>query len=60
MLDLYRRKYPTGVMLHVMRSLVYFEGAEVTDMPAMLKPLTWKMAKERIREAVRANAQNLG
>lgn len=58
MLALYRRKYPNGVMLHVMRSLVYFEDAEGTGMPAMLKPLTWEVAKERISDAVRATAWN--
>ena len=56
MLELYHRKYPKGLKLHVMRSLVYFEDAEGTDMPLMLKPLTWETAKERICEAVRETA----
>ena len=53
LLELYHRKYPQGLKLHVLRSLVYFEDAEETDMPLMLKPLTWEAAKERISDAVR-------
>lgn len=56
MLDLYHRKYPAGLKLLVMRSLVYFDDAETTDMPVMLKPLGWDEAKERICDAVRATA----
>ncbi len=56
MLDLYQRKYPTGLKLLVMRSLVYFDDAETTDMPVMLKPLGWDEAKARICDAVRATA----
>jgi predicted nucleotidyltransferase component of viral defense system len=53
MLGWYHKKYPKGLTLHVLRSLAYFEDAEKTDMPFMLKPLTWKVAKERISDAVR-------
>lgn len=56
MLELYHKKYPKGLKLHVMRSIVYFEDAEATEMPLMLKPLTWEAAKERICDAVRATA----
>jgi len=56
MLELYQKKYPAGLKLLVMRSLVYFDDAEMTDMPVMLKPLDWDAAKARICEAVRATA----
>ena len=56
MLSLYQTKYPTGLKLLVMRSLVYFDDAEDDPMPSMLKPLRWDEAKERLREAVRATA----
>ena len=56
MLDVYQRKYPAGLKLLVMRSLVYFDDAETTDMPVMLKPLSWDEAKARICDAVRAIA----
>ena len=56
MLDLYQRKYPAGLKLLVMRSLVYFDDAETTDMPVMLKPLSWDEAKERVCDAVRVTA----
>jgi len=55
-LDLYQRKYPTGLKLLVMRSLVYFDDAEDDPSPVMLKPLGWDEAKERICDAVRATA----
>ncbi|MDD4460386.1 MAG: nucleotidyl transferase AbiEii/AbiGii toxin family protein [Proteiniphilum sp.] len=53
MLDLYQKKYPSGLMLLVLRSLVYFDDAEDDPMPMMLKPLDWETTKERIRQAVR-------
>lgn len=56
MLDMYQKKYPTGLKLLVMRSLVYFDDAETTDMPVMLTSLSWDEAKERICDAVRATA----
>lgn len=56
MLDLYQRKYPEGLKLLVLRSLAYFDDAETTDMPVMLKPVGWDEAKERICDAVRATA----
>lgn len=56
MLGLYQRKYPDGLKLFVMRSLVYFNDAEDEPMPVMLKPLDWETAKERIRVAVRETA----
>ena len=56
MLDLYYRKFPKGLKLFIMRSLVYFEDAESTDLPKMLTPLAWEAAKERICDAVRATA----
>jgi len=49
----YREKYPAANEYMVLRSLVYFEDAELEPMPLMLKPLTWERAKERICDAVR-------
>lgn len=45
-----------GLKLLVMRSLVYFDNAETTDMPVMLKPLSWDEAKARLCDAIRATA----
>jgi len=56
LLGLYQRKYPAGLKLLVMRSLVYFDDAEDDPSPVMLKPLSWDDAKERICDAVRATA----
>jgi predicted nucleotidyltransferase component of viral defense system len=56
LVGLYREKYPASNEYMVLRSLVYFDDAEVEPMPVMLKPLTWEVAKERICDAVRATA----
>lgn len=53
MLRLYQMKYPAGLHMLVMRSLVYFDDAEDDPMPVMLQPMTWTRVKDRIRRAVR-------
>jgi hypothetical protein len=53
---LYREKYPDSNEYMILRSLVYFDDAELEPMPMMLRPLTWEAAKERICDAVRATA----
>jgi hypothetical protein len=56
LVGLYREKYPASNDYMILRSLVYFDDAEVEPIPMMLKPLTWEAAKERISDAVRATA----
>ncbi len=53
LISFYRAKYPASNEYMVLRSLVYFDDAELEPMPLMLKPLTWDVAKERICDAVR-------
>ena len=56
LVKLYREKYPASNEYMILRSLVYFDDAELEPMPLMLKPLTWETAKERICDAVRETA----
>ena len=48
MLDLYLRKFNDGSLFLVLKSLVYFDDADVEEMPNMLIPIKWKMVKATI------------
>ena len=42
--------------MHVIRSLTYFEDAEVTEMPVVFDDkVTWTLVKERMVQIVREN-----
>ena len=53
MLDWYAEKYPDGNDYLVLRSLVYFEDAELEPMPNMLTPVEWESVTAAIESAVR-------
>ena len=53
MLDWYAEKYPEGNDYLVLRSLVYFDDAELEPMPNMLTPVEWKSVTKAIESAVR-------
>ena len=53
MLGWYSEKYPDGNDYLVLRSLVYFEDAELEPMPNMLAPVDWKSVTGAIEAAVR-------
>ena len=53
LLDLYRRKYSTGDIGHVLIGLTYFEDAEEEQSPVMLREAGWKEIKEQFRLWVR-------
>lgn len=53
LLDWYAEKYPDGNEYLVLRSLVYFEDAEMEPMPNMVTPVEWDKVKELIEESVR-------
>ena len=53
MLDWYAEKYPDGNDYLVLRSLVYFDDAELEPMPNMLTPVEWKSVTKAIESAVR-------
>ena len=53
MLDWYAEKYPDGNDYLVLRSLVYFDDAELEPMPNMLTPVEWRSVTKAIESAVR-------
>ena len=52
MLYLYQQKYADGSLFMVLKSLLYFEDAELMPMPHMLIPKSWEEVKETISNAV--------
>ena len=52
MLDLYREKFQTREVGHVVFSLTYFEDAEAEEMPEMLWELTWDEVNDTVRRWV--------
>lgn len=56
MLDWYCEKYPDGNEYLVLRSLVYFDDAELEPMPNMLTPIEWDKVKDVVTDAVKGLA----
>jgi predicted nucleotidyltransferase component of viral defense system len=54
MLQYYQEKFPNTDTTFLLRSLLYFDDAEVQDDPIMLKPYTWKEVKKEITKQVNA------
>lgn len=48
MMNLYHKKYPDGMEMMVLRSLVYFGDADLQSDPVMLVPYDWKRVKKLI------------
>lgn len=48
MMNLYHEKYPDGMEMMVLRSLVYFDDADIQSDPVMLVPYDWKRVKKSI------------
>ena len=51
-LDMYMQKYPDGSMFIAMKSLSYFEDAELDPMPIMFEDVSWESVKDEIRRAI--------
>ena len=55
-LEWYNQMFKHSTSFHVIRSLTYFEDAELTEDPiAFDKKLTWNKVKKRLVEVVREN-----
>ena len=54
MLAFYSQKYPNGSEFMVLKSLLYFDDAEIEPDPIMLIPISWNQVKERIINEVKA------
>ena len=54
LLEFYRRKYNQANIVHVLKSLVYFDDVDLSDWPVLLKEknLSWEKVKSAIEEAV--------
>jgi len=52
-LELYRRKFQTEDVGHLLVALSYFDDAETDPMPRMLVPFDWEKLKESFRKDVR-------
>jgi predicted nucleotidyltransferase component of viral defense system len=53
MVDIYQRKYTTDDIGFIVRSLVYFEDAELQNDPVSLNNTTWKQVKDKIETSVK-------
>jgi hypothetical protein len=59
MLALYKQKYATADVLHVLQGLAYFDDADAQRMPRMLWNVGWSDVKDRIRRVTRRLAQTM-
>jgi len=59
MLALYKQKYSTADVLHVLQALAYFDDADAQRMPRMLWKVEWPVIRDRIRTATRRFAQKM-
>lgn len=55
MLDFYAQKFRDGSVFLVLKSLSYFEDAELDESPKMLELLDWNEVKKTIGETVRSH-----
>lgn len=49
LIDFYKEKYPDGSEFLVLKSLNYFEDAELQEMPKMLIPVEWEEIKSDLK-----------
>lgn len=55
LLSLFKRKYKSVNynMMHILKSLVYFEDAENNPMPKMIVPVSWQEVKNFFKKEIR-------
>lgn len=58
LLKLYNQKYPDGSDFLVLRSLNYFEDADLEIMPVMINNITWDRVKNRIKQEVQSHMKS--
>jgi predicted nucleotidyltransferase component of viral defense system len=59
MLDLYKRKYATENLFHLLKSLTFFDDAENDPEPILLKKVNWKKVKQRVVDEVKKIVKNI-
>jgi len=52
MIGFYKAKYSSRDIFHLLRSLVYFDDAEVQKDPDPTKKVTWNQVKHKVQRAV--------
>jgi hypothetical protein len=55
MLGFYNQKYPNGSEFMVLKSLTYFDDADLEPDAVMLKPFAWEDAKQSIINSIRSH-----
>ena len=58
MLEFYQKKYSTDDIGIIVRSLLYFEDAEIQDDPATIINITWEDVRRKIEVAVKKYLKN--
>jgi hypothetical protein len=53
LITFFHKRFPSGSIAHVVRSLSYFEDAERDPMPKMIVKTSWSDVKQSITEAIR-------
>ncbi len=53
MLDLFKQKFKITNLFHLIKSLVYFDDAEIEPDPILIKQTEWQVVKETITDAVK-------
>lgn len=54
----YEAKYPNASSFMALKSLSYFEDAEIQPMPYMFSPLSWEETKAKVLQAINAIGQS--
>lgn len=58
LLSFYKAKYPNASSFLALKSLSYFEDAEIQPMPYMFSPLSWEETKAKVLQAINAIGQS--
>ncbi len=53
MFDLFEQKFPNVNYFHIIKSLTYFEDADIELNPKMIKKTTWEQVKNEIQKQVK-------
>lgn len=58
LLSFYEAKYPNASSFMALKSLSYFEDAEMQPMPYMFSPLSWEETKTKVLHAIQSIGQS--
>jgi len=52
LISFFIRRFPKSNLIHIFKSLIYFEDAEKDPEPQLLKTVSWNQVKEKIGKVV--------